>query len=313
MTRPLQVLVIGEALIDIVVTTTETDEHVGGSPLNVAVGLARLNHPTCLLTSLGDDERGRAITDYVFANHIELISSPTVTTSTAVARIAADGSAGYEFDLYWPTTADPGGTFDVVHTGSIGLFLEPGGGSVRNILRHRRADSLITVDPNIRPSIVDSHDSVLTQFEATARLADVVKLSDEDAAWLYPRLSVDDVLGHLLSVGPRVVVVTQGADGSTLASPAERVAVPVEPVVVVDTIGAGDSYMSALVHGLGGLGTEVIRTGDPLDSNELTRVGAFAARVAAITVARRGAQPPTLAEVEPVTPPARGPHQFDGT
>jgi fructokinase len=299
MNPALRVLVIGESLMDIVASASGTEEHIGGSPLNVAVGLARLTDQPHLLTARGADSRGETIADYLSRNRVELVDTElTERTSTALARLEVDGSARYEFDLHWPLVHAPAGEFEVTHAGSIGLFLEPGGRTVQEILTSQHPSSLITVDPNIRPSIVGPQETVLERFESVAAIADVVKMSDEDASWLYPGLSADEVLDRALRLGVRLAVVTRGGEGSTLASPTDRVNIPAREVALIDTIGAGDSYMSGLIHVIGRRGVNELREGMPLGQDELVDLGVFAAHVASITVSRRGANPPMLAEVQ---------------
>jgi fructokinase len=255
-----RVLVIGESLIDVV----DGVEHPGGSPMNVAYGLARLGEKVRLLTSLGHDDRGEAIDRHVTAAGVEIVpaSFGSERTATATVRVDAAGVASYDFDIRWqlpevrPTDggnrlADELAMADIVHTGSIAAFLAPGADVVREMLQEaRKRRALVSFDPNIRAALVGPHAGAASRFEELARLADLVKLSDEDAAWLYPDASVDRVLDMVLALGPALAVVTRGADGAVLATESVRVTVPGVEAEVIDTIGAGDSFMSALVSGV---------------------------------------------------------------
>ena len=289
----LQVLVVGEALVDIVERDGETVEHVGGSPANVALGLGRRGLAVGLLTQLADDVRGRAIVEHLTASGVEVLpeSMTAAATSTARALIGADGQAEYEFDIEWSALPDPRGPAPrVLHAGSIAAFLAPGAESVRQMLSRSTAQE-ITFDPNIRPALLGAHATVFDDYEATARLASVVKMSDQDAAWLYPGATVDQVVDRVLELGPRLVAITSGAEGAIIASPAHRARIPAVRVDVVDTIGAGDTFMSSLVssvlaHGSAGLGL-----------SDLRRIGASAVRAAAITVSRAGADLPWRSEL----------------
>jgi fructokinase len=310
-------LVIGETLTDIVVTadrhgdgeSNEADqagqadqEHPGGSPFNVAITLGRLGDAVTLLTSIGEDARGAEISKRLAKSHVTLHpeSLSSGPTSTARALLQADGSADYVFDIEWdlPAELDLPRTA-VTHTGSIGAFLEPGASRVAEVLRERAGGSLITFDPNIRPALVGRRAAALTRVEELLVVTDLVKLSDEDAAWLWPGDDPATVLRHLVSRGPGLAVMTRGGEGSLLATESGFVEVPAPATKVVDTIGAGDSYMGALIHLLltTSLG-EKLRDGVTPREDELASFGAFASRVAAITVSRAGANPPKLAEVE---------------
>jgi fructokinase len=291
------VLVVGEALVDIVQSADGARELPGGSPLNVAYGLARLGFPTTLQTRFGRDAHGELIAAHLASGGVELWpgSDEAERTSTALARLGADGAASYDFDIRWdvqPVDVPP--VFRAVHAGSIATFLEPGATAVRRTLADAAASALVSFDPNIRPALVGSHESAVTAFEETAALADVVKLSDEDAEWLYPGSDVDEVLLRVLELGADLAVCTLGAAGARLRTGEHAVQVPAVPVTVADTIGAGDSFMSCLL-------AEVLQRPVPpaeLVASELSSVGGSAVLAAAITVSRRGAQPPTAQELD---------------
>ncbi|BCW61692.1 carbohydrate kinase [Arthrobacter sp. StoSoilB22] len=289
-----EVVVVGEALVDIVVTSHGTAEHPGGSPANVAYGLGRLGVPTSLLTSIGDDHHGAAIERHLASAGVELLTgAPTGgRTATATATLASDGSAQYDFDIHWELPAiAPLSLPKILHTGSIATFLEPGAAAVRELLAQVHQRCVVTYDPNIRPALVGSQAQAITVFEELIPFTDVVKLSDEDAHWLYPKDSLENISQRVLDLGAGLVVVTKGSEGSMLSTPAARVLVPSVRSTVADTIGAGDSYMSALIYGLlqtgaNGLTPEVLKT-----------LGSRATKAAAITVRRAGANPPTSDEL----------------
>jgi fructokinase len=293
--QTLDVVVIGEALTDIVTTPGGMTEHPGGSPANVAYGLARLGVSTGLLTAVGADRRGAALENHLQSAGVVLLPGfrSLERTSTATATIAADGSASYEFDILWnpeplhPLFASP----KVLHTGSIAIFLAPGATRVKTVLRQLRSACTITYDPNIRPELLGTHAESRSIFEELVHLTNVVKLSDEDAQWLYPRKTLEDTAAHVLSLGAELAVITKGSSGSLLATAGARLSIPAVQTRVVDTIGAGDSYMSALILGLLTRGTH------GLAPAVLEQLGRTAAMAAAITVARAGANPPTENEL----------------
>ena len=331
-----RVLVVGESLTDIIRTAAGMREHPGGSPANVALGLARLGTPTAFLTALGRDARGEAIAARLAASGVDVLpeSFCLPVTSSAAARIADDGAASYEFDLAWELPASvalpPAGNVQHVHVGSVAAFLEPGAARVEEIVRAARRGwsgagagatatratgagagnpaaagagtpaASVSFDPNIRPALVGPHADALARFERLAALADVVKLSDEDAAYLYPGLAARAAARRIAALGPAVVAVTLGAEGSYLLSGGHEAEVPRVAVAVCDTVGAGDSYMSALVHTLLAAGGDRLAPDGPLSARALAEAGSFAARAAAVTVSRAGAEPPLASEVPAV-------------
>lgn len=306
-------LVIGEALIDIVRTVDgRVTEHAGGSPMNVAVGLARLGHPVEFASWFGTDAHGQLILDHLAADGVRLTpgTAEAPRTSTAAANLAADGQATYEFDLDWSpkpvTTATPPA---LVHTGSIAGVLTPGAERVRATLAEHRGTAAVSYDPNARPSIMGDAAAARRDVEALVALANVVKVSDEDVAWLCGEESEDalrTVVRAWLDLGPGLVVVTRGGSGATAwTRGGAEVDVASEQVTVADTVGAGDSFMAGLDDGLWRLGLLEVgaRGGRPadalagLDAESLTRVLRRCARIAAITVSRPGANPPRLDEL----------------
>lgn len=287
-----RILVVGEALIDIVEKDGASWEHVGGSPANVALTLARLGRKVTLVTDIAADENGRRIAEHLGASGVTVVHGDAARTSTARVMLREDGSAEYVFDLSWnPPTVDPADATHV-HTGSIAVYLEPGGSAVLELLEALPAGVTASVDANIRPALVGGRRQAISRLERVAAACEIVKLSDEDAEWLYPAMQLDEVLTRLLSLGAQLVVVTRGGDGLVLASAVARVTVPAARIVVVDTIGAGDSAMGAMLDEAfrQGLGSP---DGMLLDESALLAIGCWAAQVAGVTTSRSGANPPT--------------------
>ncbi|WP_066287674.1 carbohydrate kinase family protein [Arthrobacter sp. B6] len=288
------VIVIGEALVDVVASPNGPIEHPGGSPMNVAYGLGRLDIATALLTSLGPDARGEAIEAHLRSAGVELLpgSRNAARTASATATLNADGSADYDFDISWELPAvAPAHLPKVLHTGSIATFLAPGATAVRALLEQSHRECMVTYDPNIRPALLGSQAEARNIFEDLIPLTDVVKLSDEDAAWLYPGVTLEAAAERILRLGAGLAVVTRGGEGSLLATPATQLFIPAIRSTVADTIGAGDSYMAALIYGL------LSRPTDGLGRDVLANIGQTASKAAAITVRRPGANPPTAAEL----------------
>ena len=299
------VLVVGEALVDIVERMDGTRaEHPGGSPANVALGLARLGRSTRLLTRIGDDARGQQIRHHLESSAVGLLpgSVTHAVTSTATALIDEHGVASYVFDLDWelPTGVDLG-AYRALHTGSIAAFLPPGGDEVVDLVEHAAGRLTVSYDPNARPRLMGEPHAARARVERIVALCDLVKVSDEDLAWLTPGRDVAQVAADWLAAGPGIVVVTLGSGGSLAVCSAGRVDVPAPAVEVVDTVGAGDSFMSGLLDHLAGAGLlgadrrQALRGITTVDLEAMLR---HAAGVAAITCSRAGANPPTRAELQ---------------
>lgn len=300
-------LVIGEALVDVVVHADgRREEHPGGSPANVALGLGRLGRPVDLLTWLSHDAYGSRVKSHLEASGVRLLTGnrSALATPVAIAHLDAKGQATYDFDLTWdlPTAWD--GDDDaplVVHTGSIATTLKPGGPAVLREVTARRPTATITYDPNARPALMGTPAQARAIVDEFVRVADVIKASDSDLEWLHPGQKPDDVAARWARSGPAVVVVTHGGDGAFAATATgARLRVEAPTVDVVDTVGAGDSFMSGLIDGLwteGLLGGSRRTALKAIDAETLERVLRRCIRIAAITVSRAGANPPRRAEL----------------
>ncbi|MDR2974927.1 MAG: carbohydrate kinase [Propionibacteriaceae bacterium] len=297
------ILVIGEALIDVVWRAGEdARRYPGGSPLNVAVGLGRLGHVPRLATWFGDDEDGILIARHCAASHVALLPGcdQAAHTSTAEATIDASGQASYHFDVNFRMPAIPAGTRPaLVHTGSIGALLRPGHADVLAYVESAHSEAIVTFDPNCRPSLMGEAAATRELTQRYVAASDLVKVSDEDLAWLYPGTSSEDDLVQRarlwISAGPSVVIVTMGALGALAVTADSLLRVPADTRHgLVDTVGAGDSFMAGLIHGMVNHGyCQPDRRGALGDSAEdLTAILSQAAAIAGITVSRAGANPP---------------------
>lgn len=250
------VLCLGEALIDIIHRRQEVSEHVGGSPLNVACGLAALGHDTRLASWWGRDARGQAIEEFAARAGVGLVPGcdGAARTATADAQIDEDGRATYEFDLEWdvPTLPEPA-ELAHLHTGSFAATLGPGAEGVLAAVKRMAITGTVSYDPNVRPAIMGSPEKVTDRIEEIISLADVVKASDEDIAWLYGKETpVEEVVRRWLALGPGLVIATRGPWGAYAKLAGDRDALVIDPlnVEVGDTVGAGDSFMAGLLSGL---------------------------------------------------------------
>ena len=301
-------VVVGEALVDLVGQRGSRTlvAHPGGSPANVALGLARLGNQATLMTRLGRDALGEMVTAHLRSSgvRVEGGSGEGTSTSLAIATLAA-GIATYDFRIEW----DIGDLEPLpietrcLHTGSLATVLAPGRAGVEDLMRreHQRGRVTISYDPNVRPALLGTPERARPGIEDLVALCDVVKVSDEDLLWLYPDRQDEEVARDWLGRGPALVVVTRGGQGVYAATAELEVRRSATPIDLVDTVGAGDSFTSGLLDGLrradlvGGSRRGAMAT---IDEATLVSVVDAAALVAAITCSRPGADPPTRAEVE---------------
>ena len=290
------VLVVGESLVDVLIGAGGAESRrAGGSPFNVAIGLARLDISTQLATQLGGDADGELLRKALADSSVDLLTltPQPACTATARATIAADGSASYEFHLSWDPVELPDPTgFEAVHVGSIGTTLGPGADQVAAFVADAAAAGVpVTFDPNVRLGIQPVAAELRRRFDAIAPHAAVIKMSDEDAAALFPGRPLDDLASELATRGT-LVTITRGGKGAMMRSGKLLIHVAVPPTDVVDTIGAGDSFMAAMIAGLAALSWPAA-----LSSCQLESLGTLASRAAAITCMRAGADPPRRSEV----------------
>jgi fructokinase len=299
------VLVVGEALVDIVKAADgSVTEYAGGSAANVAVALSRLGRSVRFATSYADDARGRLVSEFLSRDGVVLATDPGAVerTSTAAATIGSDGAASYVFDFDWrlnpllPAEVPP----LVVHTCSLGAVIEPGADTALEMVSGLRDHATISYDVNARPAVTGTGPEVVALVERMVAISDIVKASDEDFAALYPDLDLESAARRLLGMGPAAVVVTRGEAGATwFGHDATVEAAPVS-VAVADTIGAGDTFGAAMVDALwerGRLGAERRTDLRDLPAGDIAEVLAHAARAAAVTVSRPGADPPYRSEL----------------
>lgn len=309
------ILVCGEALVDLFVEAGRGGERparivAGGSPFNVAIGLARLRVAAGFLGGISRDGFGAMLADLLVSEGVDaryLVRTDRLTTISVVTT-GRDGHPGYAFHGEGAadrslTAADlPAvlpGAVRALTFGSYTMAVEPVGSAFAALAERERGRRVISVDPNLRPTAIGDMAGWHPSAERFYRAATIIKASDEDIriAW-DGQLTVAEAASHWLDLGARLVVVTQGEQGATAFSAADRVSVPGHRVVVQDTVGAGDTFHAALLARLaqtGRLSPEAIAA---LDREALADLLAYAAAAAAITVTRRGADLPTAAEVE---------------
>lgn len=304
------IVVTGEALIDMVPASCEGSPgfspRPGGSPFNVAVGTARLEVPTAFLGRLSTDAFGQTLRDHLTDNGVSdrLVVDSDDPTPLAFVHPDEQGVASYSF--YMEGTADRGllGS-DVpddlapraLHSGSIALVLEPIASTIEDTFSRSR-DVTLTLDPNVRPQFIPDRAAYRDRLERLLRRAHVVKVSDEDLGWLDPDEDPLAVGRAWLALGPTLVVVTRGPRGAVALTHDAVVEVAGPDIDVADTVGAGDSFMSAALAWFAeGDRLEAVRDRAP-DRDELDRLLRWAIAAAAVTCGRIGADPPTRRELD---------------
>lgn len=294
------VLVVGESLVDIVTGADGTvQERPGGSPLNVAVGLGRLGLQVQLATAFGLDEHGRRIQAHLAASDVEVSRSPLPNTSVAHVRLDADGHPTYEFDFEWRLAELPlDASRTWLHVGSLAVTQEPGAGAVAALVDSHLGRAAISYDPNCRPLLMGAPEQARSRIEEQVTRSNVVKLSEEDADWLYPGEPLASIAQRWLELGPALVVATCGADGAQAWTATRHTRVPASAGgPVVDTVGAGDAFMAGLVWTL--MDTDLRA---PTDDDVLAAL-VQASQLARRTCERAGADPPWRAELTDVPSP----------
>lgn len=304
-------VVCGEALWDLYGAESGQglvfDARIGGSPFNVAVGLSRLGQEAALLTGLSTDRLGQRLmaaleAEGVSTRHVVRSDRPT---TLSLVELGPDGSPGYAF--YGGGTADrslevadlPALGEEVwgLHAGSFSLVAEPVGTSLLTLLGREAGRRLVTLDPNVRLTAEPDIGVWRRRVSCFVSRSDLVKVSAEDLELLYPGIAVGEVAAAWRESGAEIVIVTRGAAGAEAFGGFRHVEMPVAPIEVVDTVGAGDSFMAALIAGLAER-RAVTRAGlVELGAEEVAELLAFAAGAAAITCSRRGADSPRRAEL----------------
>jgi fructokinase len=313
---PARLAVVGENIIDLVPLGESTRDYralPGGSPANIAVAASRLGTPTALMARVSTDVFGQRVRERLAADGVLDSHLVTATEPSSLAVVTFDAQRRASYDFWLSGTADWQWTDEElarrlgeevrdIHVGSIAAYREPGASALLRMLRreHERGAVSVSLDPNVRPNVIGGVEHARVRTEELVRLADVVKASDEDLAVLYPDLDHASAARRWLELGPSLVVVTRGPKGALGLGAAAVVEVSTPPVELVDTVGAGDTFMGALLHALDGrelLGGAAAGRLAAASAETLTDVLTTAAVAAALNCAREGADPPTAAEL----------------
>jgi fructokinase len=312
------IAVIGEAVADAFVPATTGDDAArvgltlrvrpGGGPANTAVALARLGTPTCFVGRRARGPFGDLLYAHLAASGVDLSTSVSADeqATLAVAAVDRDGRAAYDFyatgtaDWQW-TAAELNGRIPAgvgcVHTGSLALALHPAGPLIERALAAVRGRSVISIDPNVRTALVrpETYRAAINRW---SRLADILRLSEEDLTQLAPGDSIETACSAWHDAGVALVVVTRGGRGAIASLRGASVAVPALDIDPVDTVGAGDAFTAGLLHRL--WRHDLLRPGLPaLTADTLERAMTYATQVAGRTCLVPGADPPWAADLSP--------------
>ncbi len=305
------IICCGEALIDFFPAKTETGENAfqpfnGGSIYNVAIALGRLGREVGYLGGISEDFFGQMLLEGLKASQVDLsfIAKSERATTLAFVQLTNgqpqyvfldEMSAGRMLEMgQIPSIPDDTTT---LHFGSFSLIHDPAGATLEALALQEKNDRIISLDPNIRPSLVVNRDEYLLRLGRMLGIADVIKISDEDLEWIYPGIAPQTVIEQWLADGAALVVLTRGGAGATAFTKSFQIEQPVQKVTVADTVGAGDTFTAGLLASLDRqhlLGKDRLAA---LTREQLSKATRLAAKAAAITVSRPGANPPWESEI----------------
>ena len=298
-----QVWVVGEVLIDLIPDGSGRKPIVGGGPANTAKALSKLGIDTQFIDGISNDDYGQMAKDELVHSGVKLdyVKYSDKPTCLAIVSLSYAGSATYEFVIENTATFDftsdwlPNPETErlaLLHIGTLATVIEPGASVLFEWAQSVAKVAPIVFDPNIRPAVISDRKQYVTRVERWVSISSAVKISDEDIRWLYPSLEIDQVVNNWLAKGPSLIVVTNGDEGLAGYRVGEKVIVDAVKVAVADTVGAGDTVGAILVEA-------IVKEGlDNLSGVRLEMMLKRAAKAAAITVSRSGANPPTLKEIE---------------
>jgi fructokinase len=295
--------VIGEALIDLIPDGSDRKPIVGGGPANTAKALAKIGIDTQFIDGISTDDYGQMAKDELISAGIKLdyVKYSDKPTCLAIVSLSDSGSASYvfvientatfDFNPDWlpnPQTERPA----LLHVGTLATAIEPGASVLFEWAQSVAKVAPIVFDPNIRSAVISDRKQYVIQVERWVSISSAIKVSDEDIKWLYPSLEIEQVVNNWLAKGPSLIVVTYGDKGLAGYRVSEKVSVEALKVAVVDTVGAGDTVGAILVEA-------IVKDGlDSLSGVRLEMMLKRAAKAAAITVSRTGANPPSKEEID---------------
>ena len=298
-----QVWVAGEVLIDLIPDGLERKPIVGGGPANTAKALSKIGIDTQFIDGVSTDDYGQMAKNELVASGVKLdhVKYSDKPTCLAIVSLSDSGSASYEFVIENTATFDFTSDWlpnpqserpSLLHIGTLATAIEPGASVLFEWAQSVAKIAQIVFDPNIRPAVVSDRKQYVMQVERWILISSAVKVSEEDIKWLYPSLEIEQVVNNWLAKGPSLIVVTYGENGLVGYRVGEKVSVDAVKVSVADTVGAGDTVGAILVEA-------IVKDGlNTLSGVRLEMMLKRAAKAAAITVSRSGANPPTLKEID---------------
>lgn len=314
------ILVIGEALIDMIQDQSEPEKFIavpGGANANVAFALARREHPHHFLGRISNDLFGRQIRKHLADNGVdlELSISATEQSTLAFASIDDQGVADYSFyvnqtaDWMWQENELPSIEqlkeleAGAIQFGCLTMAMEPGNAVIEKWLAGIFDSEELTLshDVNVRPALGKAADAERERVEKLNRISTIIKASDADIEWLYPETDIEDVAKDWLGGLSRLVVITKGSEGALILRGEDRLEIPGLVIDLEDTVGAGDTFMANLLvelDNISGLGDQPLKRIERLDIEDIERAAKMAVTASAIACERAGAQPPTSREIE---------------
>ncbi len=278
----------------------------GGSPFNVAIAIARLGTAAGFFGGLSSDFFGDMLRQALRDSGVDLTFVANTERPSTLAFVNLDaGDARYAFFDQGSagrmlTEADLPAfprTVAGLHFGSFSLAAEPCGSALEALMQREQTDRVISLDPNIRPTLIHNRDGYLARLDRLVEMSDIVRLSREDLGWIAPEASFEELAARWLARGARLVILTRGSEGATALAGKHAVSIPGVPTQVVDTVGAGDTFTAGFLARLDKLGLLTKRGIAGLGRDALTDTLSFAAKAAAVTVSRAGANPPWLREL----------------
>jgi fructokinase len=298
-----QVWVVGEVLIDLIPEGGDRKPIVGGGPANTAKALSKIGIDTQFIDAVSTDEYGQMAKDELASAGVKLdyVKYSDKPTCLAIVSLSDSGSASYEFVIENTATFDftpdwlPNPQTErptLLHIGTLSTVIEPGASVLFEWAQSVAKIATIVFDPNIRPAVISDRKQYVMQAERWVSISSAVKVSDEDLKWLYPSFEIDQVVNNWLAKGPSLIVATHSDKGISGYRLGEKVSIDAVKVVVADTVGAGDTVGAILVEAIVKDGLSSLR------GAKLEMMLKRAAKAAAITVSRSGANPPTLKEIE---------------
>jgi fructokinase len=306
---------VGEALIDFVPEgSAEAGSGLpiwrpvaGGSPFNCAIAAARLGAEVQFAGAVSTDMFGDHLVGRLRNEHVDLslVNRIDRPSTLAFVKRQADGSASYAF--FADGAADRAFTLDMappslpegglLQFGSISLIADPAGRSILDLVAREKSRRVVAFDPNIRPNVVTDEADYRARLNEALGASSILKTSDEDLVWMFPGRSQDEAVDAAMRRGVRIVIMTRGEKGPVAFMDGRKTDAPAVPVKVADTIGAGDSFLAAILVWFIEHGINMPGDVSSLTIEDIGRALLFATKVAAITCSRTGADPPRRHEL----------------